>query len=82
MIYAYPNPFVESTKIKFETFGGFVMIEILNNQGTQIKTVLNTILSPGKYDVDCNLEDAPEGIYYIRIQNEQLQQVKPVMKIR
>ncbi|HRG33625.1 MAG: DUF1501 domain-containing protein [Saprospiraceae bacterium] len=82
MIYAYPNPFVESTKIKFETFGGFVMIEILNNQGTQIKTVLNIILPPGKYDVDCNLEDAPEGIYYIRIQNEQLQQVKPVMKIR
>ena len=81
LVYAYPNPFVQSTKIKFETKGGHTMIQIINNEGSVIKTLIDQDLQAGKYDVDCDLEDAAAGIYYVRIQNQTLQQVKPMMKV-
>jgi hypothetical protein len=81
LIYAYPNPFAESTKVKFESLGGHTMIQVINNEGTVIKTVLDADLAAGKYELTCDLEDAPAGIYYLRIQNQTLQQVKSILKI-
>jgi uncharacterized protein (DUF1501 family) len=81
LVYAYPNPFVQSTKIKFETYGGHTMIQIINNEGSVIKTLVDKELQAGKYDVACDLEDAAAGIYYVRIQNKTLQQVKTLMKV-
>lgn len=81
LVYAYPNPFVQITKIKFETFGGHTLVQIINNEGSVIKTLLDTELQAGKYDVDCDLEDAAAGIYYVRIQNQTHQQVKPMVKV-
>ncbi len=82
LIYAYPNPFIQSTKIKFETFGGFTIIEILDNEGSSIKTLLSAVLDAGSYEVSCDLEFAPDGIYYARIQNKNLQQVVSMIKVR
>lgn len=81
LVYAYPNPFVQTTKIKFETLGGHTMIQIINNEGSVIKTVLDTELQAGKYDVDCDMEDAAAGLYHVRLQNKSLQQVKTIMKV-
>lgn len=81
LVYAYPNPFVQSTKIKFETKGGHTLVQIINNSGSVIKTLIDQNLDAGKYDVDCNLEDSPSGIYYVRLQNMVLQQVKSLMKV-
>lgn len=82
LVYAYPNPFVDRTKIKFETFGGHTMIQIINNEGSVIKTLVDGDMQAGKYDLECNLEEAPAGIYYVRLQNGSIQQVKNMMKVR
>ncbi len=82
IIYAYPNPFVSSTKIKFECQGGFIMIEVINNSGTVIKSLLCTVLPKGDFSIDCNMEEEPEGLYYARIQNENLQQVVSLVKVK
>lgn len=82
LLYAYPNPFVHSTKIKFETFGGHTLIQIINNEGSVIQTLQDGDLTAGSYEVSCNLEEAPAGIYYVRLQNGPLQQVKNMMKVR
>lgn len=82
IIYAYPNPFIHTTKIKFESQGGFTMIEIINNEGSVLKTILSAVIPKGDYELSCDLEGAPEGIYYARIQNENLQQVTAMMKIK
>ena len=82
LVYAYPNPFVDRTKIKFESKGGHTMVQIIDNQGTVIDTLVDTYLAPGKYDISCDLEMVPTGIYYVRLQNEQIQQVKSMLKVR
>ncbi len=81
MVLAYPNPFVESTNIKFETKGGQTIIQILNTQGTVIKTLVDEDLAEGSYTKHCDLGNSPNGIYYVRLQNEALQQVKPMIKV-
>lgn len=82
LIYAYPNPFTTTTKIKIETKGDHTSVQIFNNEGILVKTLYDGILEAGKYDLPCDLEDAPAGTYYARIQNGKLQQVKPIMKMR
>ncbi|HEX5625503.1 MAG TPA: DUF1501 domain-containing protein [Saprospiraceae bacterium] len=81
LVYAYPNPFVQYTRIKFESKGGHTLVQIINNEGSVIKTLLDADMAAGKYDIECDLEDAPAGIYYVRLQNQVLQQVKTLMKV-
>lgn len=82
LVYAYPNPCVDRTKIKFESKGGHTMIQIIDNQGNVIMTPVDEFLDAGKYDVSIEVEMLPAGIYYVRLQNEKLQQVKSFMKVR
>lgn len=83
MIMAYPNPFTEATNVKYETLGGATSIQVFNNEGILIKTLLdNDQHSAGQYEVRCDLGEMPAGVYYVRLQNGTLQQVKPMMKVR
>jgi uncharacterized protein (DUF1501 family) len=82
LLTTYPNPFTEATTIKYETKGGNTQINIFNNEGILIKNLIDEIKEEGRYEVRCDLGDLPAGIYYARLQNEQLQQVKPMIKVR
>lgn len=82
LVSAYPNPFVSNTTIKFESLGGHTMIQIISDSGHVIRTLINEQMSAGLYQVNCDLEGMPEGIYYVRLQNESIQQVKSMMKVR
>jgi len=82
LISASPNPFVESTKVKFESKGGNVMVQVFTGEGILVKSLVNTTMAKGLYEIDCDLGDAPGGIYYLRLQNESVQQVKVILKTR
>lgn len=82
LLTTYPNPFTEATTIKYETKGGNTQVNIFNNEGILIKNLVDDIKDEGRYEVRCDLGDLPAGIYYVRLQNEQLQQVKPMIKVR
>lgn len=83
LIKNYPNPFVSSTTITFKTEGGHTSIQILDTLGRVLKTVVDTeYTSAGQYTVSFNSEGLPAGVYYARLQNGSIQQVKAMLKVR
>ncbi|MFN8278989.1 MAG: DUF1501 domain-containing protein [Saprospiraceae bacterium] len=82
LVYAYPNPFVDRTSIKFESKGGYSIVQIFSNEGVLIRQVYEGELPEGSYKMDVEMGEVPEGIYYIRVQTGIYQQVKNILKVR
>ena len=78
-----PNPFTESTTIKFKTDGGHTLIQIIDTLGRVIKTLLEKdYLSAATDTVIFNSGGLPTGVYYARLQNGIVQKVRPMLKVR
>jgi hypothetical protein len=79
----YPNPFTESTTIKFHTEGGHTLIQIIDTLGRVLNTLLEKDYSTPLTDtVTFNSGALPTGIYYARFQNGVVQKVRPMLKVR
>ncbi|MBK8582962.1 MAG: DUF1501 domain-containing protein [Flavobacteriales bacterium] len=78
----YPNPFTESTSVKFTVSDGQVLLQVFDAQGKQITTLMNRRMAAGTYTVPCDLGPVPAGIYYCRLQNGSTQQVKNMLKVQ
>ncbi|MFZ1657582.1 MAG: T9SS type A sorting domain-containing protein, partial [Flavobacteriales bacterium] len=78
----YPNPFTESTSVKFTVSDGQVLLQVFDAQGKQITTLMNRRMAAGTYTVPCDLGPVPVGIYYCRLQNGSTQQVKNMLKVQ
>ena len=78
-----PNPFTETTTIKFHTEGGHTLIQIIDTLGRVIRNLLETDYpGAGTYRVSFDSGGLPTGIYYARLQNGVVQKVRPMMKVR
>ncbi len=63
-----PNPFKQSTVIKFQVSKlSFVKISIYNANGRKIKTIINEVMIPGYHTVKWNANNNNPGIYFIKI---------------
>lgn len=83
IISCYPNPFTDKTTIKYTTFGGYTQLQVFNNQGVLIKTLISENAEvEGTFEIQCDLEGMPPGIYYVRLENNELQQVKIMSKVQ
>lgn len=82
LISNYPNPFVESTTIKFKTKGGHTLIQVIDTMGRVIRTVIEREYTPGEYIVSFNSYGLPAGVYYARLQNGPISQVRAMLKTR
>ena len=82
LLLAYPNPFTERTSLEYTSAGGRVLIQVFNEEGQLLRTVLNQPVPAGTYKVDLDLGDLPSGVYYARLQNEGAQQVRNLLKVR
>jgi uncharacterized protein (DUF1501 family) len=79
----YPNPFVSSTTITFKTQGGHTSIMIIDTLGRVIRTLIDQEYNgPGQYTVIFNSEALQTGVYYARLQNGAVQQVRAMLKVR
>lgn len=79
----YPNPFVSSTTIRFNTSGGHTLVQIIDTTGRVLKTLVDREFAvAGKYSVDFHSMQLPTGVYYARFQNGALQQVRTMLKVR
>ncbi|HQV75899.1 MAG: DUF1501 domain-containing protein [Flavobacteriales bacterium] len=78
----YPNPFVERTTLKYTSNGGRMLVQVFNEQGQLLTTLLNSVVAAGTYTMDCDLGDLAPGVYYARLQNEGHQQVRNMLKVR
>ena len=66
---AYPNPFVESTKIYYTLKEkANVALSIYSLQGQQLQVLVNSIRESGNYQATFNAGKLPAGIYFYRLQ--------------
>jgi hypothetical protein len=81
LIVAFPNPFHKSVGIQFKTMGGHTLLQVLDGAGRLVRILTDREFNPGTYKVDFDGEHLPAGIYYVRLQNQVIQQVKSIVKI-
>lgn len=82
LITNYPNPFTTTTTIQFTSKGGHVLIQIFNTMGKLITTLVDGIKEKGVHSVTFENRFYPLGIYYARLQNQELQQVRNMLIVR
>lgn len=82
LILNYPNPFTESTSITFKTKGGHTLVQIMDTLGRVITNLVDRDYVPGSFTVSFNSGALPTGVYYMRLQNGTIQQVKAILKVR
>lgn len=79
----YPNPFTDTTNITYVTEGGHTSVLIIDMLGRVIKTLVDQEYNgPGQYTVSFNAEKLASGVYYARLQNGAIQQVRAMLKVR
>ena len=82
LISNYPNPFQSSTTISYETFGGHTLIQVFNTEGKLIKTLIDTEMGAGNHKVTFENEGYLPGVYYARLQNGSIQQIRTMLLVR
>lgn len=82
LVWNYPNPFTSSTYVTFKSAGGHVLLQVFNTEGKLIKTLADGEYPAGIYEVWYENEGHPAATYYLRLQNEALQQVKNMIVVR
>ncbi|MGH2575089.1 MAG: T9SS type A sorting domain-containing protein, partial [Ignavibacteria bacterium] len=61
----YPNPFNPETQIEYNVSKtSLVEIKIYNVVGSELKSIVNRELSPGKYSVNLNASGYGSGVYF------------------
>jgi 5-hydroxyisourate hydrolase-like protein (transthyretin family) len=55
---------------------------VFNGEGRIIKTLVDADMQAGNYRVDFENEDYPTGVYYVRLQNRSVQQVKHMVLVK
>jgi len=82
LISNYPNPFTSTTVITFKTLGGHTLVQILDTSGRVIANLTDKDYPAGTYTVSFNGGNLPNGVYYARLQNMAVQQVRTMLKVR
>ena len=84
IVSVYPNPFADTdtVRIQFHINGGYTVIQVIDTLGRVVSTLLEAEMTAGTYTSNFNSQGLPVGVYYIRLQNESQQQVKPIVKVR
>jgi ELWxxDGT repeat protein len=76
---AYPNPFAQNTLISYELpIESYVQIEVYNELGQKIETIVETAQSAGSYQIEFNANT--QGIYLVKLQIGEAQAVIRLVK--
>jgi uncharacterized protein (DUF1501 family) len=82
LIFNYPNPFTNQTKIEFKTNGGHTILQLLDGSGTLIKILVEATYSfAGMNSYNLYMDNLPSGVYYLRLQNLDKVSVKAIIKM-
>jgi hypothetical protein len=78
----YPNPFNPATKIRFnlpENSNGIVQLIIYDILGREISVLVNSILSPGTYEVVWNASGFSSGVYFYTLRTGDYSETKKMV---
>src|SRR5690606_2804812 len=66
----YPNPFNSSTKISFILKGKErVTLKIFNSLGQEVRSLINSELETGRYNINFDAEDLSSGVYFCQLKS-------------
>ena len=82
LIENYPNPFIFATTIDFRTEGGHTMVQIFDVEGRLVSTLVDADYLAGTYKISFHTEGLPSGVYYARLQNGAIAQVRAMLKVK
>lgn len=83
LINNYPNPFTGDTTITFTTTGGHTLIQIIDTVGRVIDTPIDAVYpQAGTFTVPFHSYRFPSGVYYARLQNGAVVQMRTMLKVR
>lgn len=77
----YPNPFQTTTTISYESSGGHTLIQVFNTEGRLMKTLVDAEISAGNHKITFENEGYRPGVYYARLQNNSLQQIRTMLLV-
>ncbi len=72
----YPNPFQQTTTIRFISDGGTTEITLMNNEGRLIQYLAKGIYDTGFQEFTFQRNGLPSGLYYYKFKNQRTEQVK------
>jgi hypothetical protein len=77
----YPNPFNPITTIKYELpKDSKVKLVVYDLLGREVKTFVNEIKSAGYYQIEFNLQNHASGVYFYRIEADDLKATSSPMQ--
>src|SRR5260221_3169335 len=76
-----PNPFVGSTVITFKTNGGHTLVQLFDASGRLVMVPVDQDYTAGTWSVSVNTSYLADGVYYARLQNQSVQQVRTLLKV-
>jgi hypothetical protein len=83
LVQNYPNPFQQSTKIRYETGSRRILIlKVYDLLGNEIKTLVNEEKPAGTYDVDFDGASIASGTYIIKLQSGLLSETRKMILMK
>jgi hypothetical protein len=83
VITAAPNPSSGIATVSFYTNGGHTLLQMISKEGRPLQTILEAVYSgPQTINKQINISAYQTGIYYIRYQNGNTVQMKPIIKVQ
>ena len=87
----YPNPFAESTKIKYQVgtenlqpnqTSCITHLVIYNLSGQQVATLVNENKAPGNYEVEWDASQFTPGVYFYSLQSGNFKDIKKLILLK
>lgn len=79
----YPNPFNPTTKINYDIpKEGIVKLTIFDNNGREMKTLVNEFRTAGYYTTDFNALNLSSGVYYYKLQSNNFVATKKMVILK
>ncbi len=79
----YPNPFNPATTIRYEIPEiSFVTLKVYDILGREVTTLVNEEKPAGKYEIEFYAKGLPSGIYFYKMQVQELIQTKKMLFLK
>ncbi len=83
----YPNPFNNTTTIRFQIGVGAVpelplQLHIYDIAGRLVATLINSVVSPGLHEIVWNANRHSSGMYFIRLKHGNFQQIQKMILLK
>jgi uncharacterized protein (DUF1501 family) len=76
-----PNPFVNGTTLTFTTNGGHTLIQVFDAVGRLVMVPVDQDYVQGTWSLAIDTSRLADGVYYARLQNGSVQQVRNLLKV-